>query len=188
MTGLVRGAFVNLFVAKPNPSGILKFGMTMLIDPADPMLKLMKEAAQAAAVEKWGNKIPKSINSPFRDGNEKEYLGFAGNIFVAANANEDAKPGVVDASTPPKEITDARKCYSGAWYRCLINAFAYDKAGNIGVAFGLNHVQLVADDEAFSGRGDPTKVFDGVFNPDTPDAFKEAADDKVSPDVASLFG
>jgi hypothetical protein len=186
MTGLVRGAFVNLFVAKPNPSGILKYGMTMLIDPTDPMLKLMKEAAQEAAVAKWGDKIPKKLNSPFRNGDDKEYQGFAGNIFVAATASEENKPGIVDAMTPPREITDASQCYSGAWYRCVINAFAYDKAGNIGVAFGLNHVQKVADDEAFSGRGSATSAFDGIINPDAPDAFK-ADDKKVDADVSGLF-
>jgi len=189
MTGLVRGAFVTLATPRAiagDANSVAKYGLVMLIDSADPQLRVLKEAAQEAAVNKWGSKMPKTMKSPFRDGNEKDYQGYKDMIFVATSATADNKPGVVDAQTPPREIHDMSQCYSGAWYRCVVNAYAFEKVGNIGVAFGLNHVQKVADDEAFSGRGSVDGVFTGLINPDAPDAFK-ADDKKVDADVASLF-
>ena len=181
VTGLCRGAFVNLFVAKPNPSGALKYGMTLLIEKDDPMLPLMKQAAQQAAVEKWGDKIPGKLNSPFRDGDEKtEYLGFAGKTFVAANS--DNAPGVVNALNKPATPDE---CYSGAWYRVELNAFAYQKAGNQGVTFGLQNVQKLADDETFTGRKPADQVFGAVINPDVPASFGQ--DKAVDADLTSLF-
>ena len=181
VSGLVRGAFVNLFVAKPNPSGALKYGMTMLIAKDDPMLVLMKQAAQQAAVEKWVDKIPAKLNSPFRDGDEKtDYAGFAGHTFVGVNS--DSAPGVVDAMNKPAKPED---CYSGAWYRAELNAFAYAKAGNQGTTFGLQNVQKLADDEAFTGSRPADQVFGAVINPDLPASFSQ--DKSVDADVTSLF-
>jgi Protein of unknown function (DUF2815) len=181
MTGIVRLAFVNALVAKPNPSGALKYSVTLLIEPNDPMIPMMKEAIKEAAVEKWADKIPKGLRNPIRDGNEKEYAGFAGHLFVSCNS--DNKPGVVDAAAKP--ITEEKHIYSGCWARVDINFFGYHKAGNQGVACGLNNIQVLGDDDAFTGRQDASKVFSAVVSADNP--FESKADKAVDADVEDMF-
>jgi hypothetical protein len=181
MTGIVRLAFVNALVAKPNPSGALKYSATLLIEPNDPMIPLMKECIKEAAIEKWADKIPKGLRNPIRDGNEKDYAGFAGHLFVSCNS--DNKPGVVDAAAKP--INEESRIYSGCWARVDINFFGYQKAGNIGVACGLNNIQVLGDDDAFTGRQDASKVFSAVVSADNP--FDKGEDKAVDADVDSLF-
>jgi hypothetical protein len=180
LTGLVRLAFVNALVAKPNPSGALKYSVTALIDPNDPVVPLIKEACKEAAIDKWADKIPKGLRSPLRDGNEKDYAGFEGNLFVSCNS--DNKPGIVDAAAKP--ITDPERIYSGCWARLDINFFAYQKAGNVGIAAGLNNIQVLGDDEVFAGRQDAAKVFGAVVSADSPFEQKDA---KVDADVNDMF-
>lgn len=182
MTGLVRLAFVNALVAKPNPSGLLKYSCTALIDPDDPMIPLMKECIKQAAIDKWADKIPKGLRNPLRDGNEKEYAGFADKVYVSCNS--DSKPGVIDAACKP--INDEAHIYSGCWARLDINFFGYQKAGNIGVACGLNNIQVLGDDDTFTGRQDPSKVFSAVVSADSP--FEKKDEGKtVSSEVDDMF-
>lgn len=183
MTGIVRLAFVNALVAKPNPSGALKYSVTALIDPKDPMVPLMKECIKAAALDKWGSpdKVPKGLRNPLRDGNEKEYAGFAGHLFVSCNS--DNKPGVINAAA--KAITDEDDIYSGVWARLDLNFFGYQKAGNVGVAAGLNNIQVLGDDERFSGRQAAESVFGAVVSADNP--FEGKAEKVVDGDIDDMF-
>ena len=58
-----------------------------------------------------------------------------------------------------KAIIDPSRVYAGVWAIIHTNCYAYDNKGNRGVAFGLEHVQIVRDDEPLDGR---TKV-DSAF-------------------------
>jgi hypothetical protein len=46
-----------------------------------------------------------------------------------------------------------------------VTAYAYDKAGNRGVAFGLQNIQKLKDGEAFDGRSKPEDDFQPVAAP-----------------------
>jgi hypothetical protein len=125
----------------------------------------MKAAVVAAIINKWGadkTKWPKGLKLPFRDGAEKDQDGYGeGVLFV--NASSKNKPGVVDQGV--KDIIDPSKFYGGCYARAKLNAFAYDKAGNRGVAFGLNNVQLIRDGEPFGARSNPSNDFDSIPTP-----------------------
>jgi hypothetical protein len=48
-----------------------------------------------------------------------------------------------------------------------LTAYAYDTAGNIGVAFGLQNLQFVRDgEERFDGRTNAADDFDVIDDPD----------------------
>jgi hypothetical protein len=70
------------------------------------------------------------------------------------------QPGLVDASL--QRIISEQDFYSGCYARATITAYGYDKAGNVGVAFGLQNVQKLRDGEAFSGRTAAENDFDAV--------------------------
>ena len=151
-----RAAFVGLFKAtapKDNPNGAKKFSIRAAFPP-DSDLEVMKKAAQEVAVEKWGQgKVPKTVRSPFRLNEELDnpIPGIGDDWTVMTfSANEDRRPGVVDASV--QDIMDDSECYSGAWFRVQVRPFAYDQAGNKGVSFGMENVQKTRDDDPL-GRG-----------------------------------
>ena len=162
-TPQARLSFPHLFTAELNDlSGKMEYS-TVALFPKGADLSEMKAAAQAAVVAKWGSdpaKWPSPLKSPFRDqgegGRADKYSGYeAGATFVTFKSQN--RPGVVDVNV--KAVIDPSRVYAGVWAIIHTNCYAYDNKGNRGVAFGLEHVQVIKDDEPLDGR---TKV-EGAF-------------------------
>lgn len=167
-----RASFVWAF--KPQPpmagqAGDPKYGVTMLFDATarkTPAFAQMKKLAEQAAKEKFGAKLKPDGNgwyvglrNPFRDGEEKSDLeGYTGMVFVSATSK--MQPGIVDHDL--SRIISEEDFYSGCFARATITAYGYDKAGNKGVAFGLQNLQKLADGERFSGRAAAEDDFETV--------------------------
>lgn len=158
-TPVFRASFPWLFEPQPpmeGNTGEPKYSVVMLFDEAaqkSPEFKAMKDLANAAIKEKWGDKVPSTLRNPFRPGSDKPDLdGYEGCIFVSASSK--MQPGVVDGRLNriiSKEVAP-EGFYAGCFARATVTAYAYDKAGNKGVAFGLQNVQKIRDGEAFSQR------------------------------------
>jgi hypothetical protein len=168
-----RGAFVQVFKAtamKGQADAKPKFSVRAVFMPGTDIAAL-KEAAKQAATEKWGQNLPKLLRSPFRMNKEleTEIVGVPEDaIVVTFSANEDRRPGVVDAKL--QDILDEADCYSGAYYRAQVRAFGYDTAGNKGVAFGLQNLQKLREGEPMGGRMPASKAFNAVENNDAKSA------------------
>lgn len=140
-----------------------KFGLTLIFPPgAD--LKPLVELAQAAALAKWPTgKLPSGFKKPIRDVREKDIYGELpdGSKFVVFRSRQ--RPGVVrpDRSLIPVEALET-ELFAGCWARVQCHAYAYDKGGGRGVAFGLEAVQKIRDDTPFSGRVNAEAAFDAV--------------------------
>ena len=162
-----RAAFISVFRASKAKEATAeqkaKFSIRACFPPSADLTEL-KAQASAAAVEKWGDKIPKTTRSPFRLNEELEnpVVGIGDDwTVITFSANEDRRPGLVDANL--QDIIDENEVYSGAWYRCQARAFAYDNAGNKGVSFGLQNVQKLRDDDPIGGGRTPAnKAFEAV--------------------------
>jgi Protein of unknown function (DUF2815) len=166
ITPAFRAAFVGLFrptAPRENPDAAKKYSVRAVFMP-DVDLAAMKQAAQAAAVAKWGDKVPKTMRSPFRTNEELEnpIPGVPDDAIVMTfSSSEDRKPGLVDAKL--QDIIDESEVYSGAWFRAQVRAYAYDAAGNKGVSFGLENIQKLHDDEPLGkGRIPASKAFEAV--------------------------
>ena len=153
-----RAAFISIFRATSmkNADGTdspPKFSIRAAFPPTANLAPLKKEAEQAAK-DKWGDKMPKNLRSPFRLNEELEnpVISIGDDwVIISFSANADRRPGIVDANR--QDIIDDADVYSGAWYRAQVRAYAYDKAGNKGVSFGLQNVQKLRDDDPIgSGR------------------------------------
>ncbi len=156
-----RAAFAYVFKprAAMDPTQPAKYSIVMLF-PKSADLSALKKAAEAAVFAKWGDKIPKNLKNPFRDGAEKEDLdGYAGHIFITASSK--MRPGVVDGQLNPIS-EESGAFYSGCYCKATINAFAYDVNGNRGVSFGLNNIQKTRDGEPFSGRRKAEDEFESI--------------------------
>ena len=168
LTPHFRAAFISLFRATSmkqadGSDGQPKFSIRACFPPTADLTQLKKEAEQAAK-DKFGDKIPKTLRSPFRRNEELDnpVVGIGDDwTIISFSANADRRPGIVDASL--QDIIDDSDVYSGAWYRAQVNAYGYDKAGNKGVAFGLQNVQKIKDDEPIgNGRIPASKAFEAV--------------------------
>lgn len=159
-----RTSFVNVFQPRAaNENAKPKYSLAMLF-PEDADLSALKKAAQAAAKEKWGDKIPKNLKSPFLDAGDYEYDGYEPGMTLV-RATSIQKPGVVDQKVEP--IIEESEFYSGCYARATVRAFAYDNSGNRGVSFGLQNVQKLGDGDPLGGRTRPEDDFEAAGDVDT---------------------
>ncbi len=136
-------SFPNLFTPRPPAEGAdPRYSLTLVFDQqaqASNEFKILKDAVAQCAREKWGNKMPSNLRSPFRDAAEKDYAGYEeGFIFI--NAWTKTAPGLVGPSR--EDILDPNDIWAGQLARASVKPFAYDNSGNKGVAFGLENVQI----------------------------------------------
>lgn len=163
-TPTFRAGFISVFKPRPGMNnGPAKYSVRACFPPNTDLTE-MKKRAKEAVHAKWGDAAPKQLRNPFRKNEELDnpVAGIGPDwIIVTFSANEDRRPGVVDQKV--QDIIDDSEVYSGAWFRANVNAYGYDKAGNKGVAFGLNHVQKLRDDEPIAGgRAPATSAFEAV--------------------------
>ncbi len=184
-----RVAFPTVFRPKKNDmNGKDEYSLVALF-PKGADLNKLKVAAQDALAKKFGEdkkKWPKGLRSPFRDqgDREKEVDGVMvlpagyekGAIYL--NLRSTQKIGVVNQQV--EAIIDESDFYGGCWCIASINAYAYDTAGNKGVAFGLGNVQKVRDDDAFGNRTKPEEDFAPVAGGEENAAADTSADDLFS--------
>ena len=156
ITGEFRVSFPAVFKPQAFEGQEPKYEITMLF-PKDTDLSALEAAAEEALAEKWPDekKRPNKLTMPFVDGNDKEYDGYADHIAIKAKSK--MKPGLVDRAKKP--ITDESEFYGGCYARASVAAYAYDIAGNKGVAFALNNVQKLRDGEPFGSRSNADSDF-----------------------------
>jgi hypothetical protein len=163
-----RAAFISVFKASAmkNADGTInkpKYSIRACFPPKSDLSALKKEA-ELVAKENWGDKIPKTLRSPFRTNEELEnpVPGIGDDwIIMSFSSTEDRRPGIVDSKL--QDIIDDVDVYSGAWYRAQVRAFAFENAGNKGVSFGLQNVQKLRDDDPLGNSRLPaSKAFDAV--------------------------
>ena len=151
-TPICRLSFPALFKqAKPmTPDAASKYQCELIFEKGADLSKI-EAAIKQASVNKWGNKIPKGIRLPIRDGEEREGEAYEGAKFMSVRS--DTKPGVVmgrNREPVPEDRQD--EVYAGCYVMVSMTAFAYDVSGNKGVSFGLNNVWKVRDGEPLDGR------------------------------------
>jgi len=162
MTPVFRAAYPNLFKARRNDlSGKDEFSVVAVFKKGED-LTVLRKAAFAAGQEKWGEdrkKWPKNLRIPFRDQGDRGVEDDDGNMVmpdgyetgaIYMNLKSLQKPQVVDQDV--QDILDSSLVYGGCYLKASINAYAYDAAGNRGIAFGLNNVQFVKDGKPFGNR------------------------------------
>lgn len=167
VTPVGKASFPNLFKPRHNQmSGKDEFSIDILFDKKKTDLSKIKDLLNKVAKDKWGDKMPKFINQPIKDGDgvkpksgEPYDANYHGHYFITLKNTR--QPGVVDAQTQP--IINPADIYGGCFVRCSVKAFAYDRSGNKGVSLGLDHVQKVKDGEPFgAARTSAENVFDVI--------------------------
>ena len=119
----------------------------------------LKKAVDDAGKAKWGEKYDSlkesgSLRLPFRTDRLKEKGYQNGSIYL--NVRSKQQSGIASKYAgpdgKPQLIKDPAEVYSGCKDRATLSVFAYEKAGNRGVSFGLNNVLKLDDGERLDGR------------------------------------
>lgn len=162
VTGMVRLSYANLHEPKSIDGSEPKYSVAIIIPKSDKAtIKAINEAIEEAkelGKAKWNGKIPASLKTPLRDGDEErpDDEAYADSYFV--NANSKRKPEIVDLRGSKGLGED--EVYSGCYARVSINMFGYNTAGNRGVGCGLGNVQKLDDGEPLGGATSAKDDFD----------------------------
>ncbi|MCP4669140.1 MAG: DUF2815 family protein [Deltaproteobacteria bacterium] len=115
----------------------------------------MKKLATEKILEAYGSKdrIPKNFRMPFRKGADKEeYADLDVECFVTLKSAK-RRPVVFDAAK--NVIESETDFYGGCWARATVVCYVYTPSGKKkfapGVAFGLQNIQKIEDDEPLGG-------------------------------------
>lgn len=180
MTPVFRVSFPTLFKPKGYNGGEEKFSVTMLFDKgAD--LERLRAAVKAAAIARFGEKLPAGLRKPFRDGKEKDLEGY-GEGIIFAKATSVLPPEVLnnvrgaDGKWEKIPASDERAIYAGCYARAWVVAYAYDNKGK-GVSFGLRTIQKVRDAQGFGGGGSKAEMFEDFEESDNAGPSGDSFDD-----------
>ena len=155
-TNPARISYAKIFKPEKNDlSGKEEYSCMVLVPKADTKtVSALKNAIKTAIRGKFGDKQPKGIRIPLRDGDKNGDGGvpsgaeagqapYGDHYFI--NCKNTRQPAIVDQKR--RDILDPNQIVSGDYVRDSVNAFGYDNKSK-GVSFGLNAVQLVR-------KGDP---------------------------------
>jgi hypothetical protein len=152
--------------ATPKFSLLLMFKLDDMSEDEKNLLNAMKKAANDACVAEFGINIGKEyrgepIASPFKKSEKKPEYMPPGYIYVRLSGKK--KPGVLDQAKQAIPEHAENGIYGGCWAHVSYGVYTYDINGNRGVAFGLNSIQKLRDDEPFGSN--PDDEFDVIEQP-----------------------
>lgn len=183
-----RLAFPNLF--EPTTvagEGKPRYSATLLLALDHPQLAEIKKKIDAIAKDKWREKAAGILSGLYKtgkvalhDGDEKaQYDGFPGNMFVAAAAQENAPPAIIqpwdgNPRISQNDIKDSAeraafmkmaqsKLYAGCYVNASLEFWVQDNQWGKRVNCTLRGVQFLRDGDSFSaGRPADADEFEEV--------------------------
>ncbi|UOQ93390.1 DUF2815 family protein [Halobacillus shinanisalinarum] len=175
VTNEARFSYTHVFEPHAIEGNDPKYSVAILIPKKDKetiecVEKAIEAAKQAGKSSKFSGKIPPTLKTPLRDGDEErpDDEAYQGHYFM--NATSKTKPGLVKkGSAGLLEITDEAELYSGCYGKASVNFFPFNSNGNKGVACGLNNLLKTNDGEALAGKPNATDDFADELDGDDDD-------------------
>jgi hypothetical protein len=148
----VRLSFADIFKAKAVSDGDPRFSANFLLDPSTKsgkkQIKSLEENIQKLIKEELKLKKLPAEKICLRDGDDKEYDGYAGMMFLSA-ANKK-RPQVVNRAQEPVTEEDLNEVpYSGCVCNAVVRLWAQNNKYGKRINASLEVVQFVKDGEAF---------------------------------------
>ena len=173
-TGVVRFSYVHVFEPTAfDESQEPKYSVMLLIDKKDKettdAINTAYKNAVAQGVSRFGEGFKKRVNDLLckpgdtkgliRDGDtdpryEDDPETYGGKYVL--NCKCKSAPGVIAIETGMQRLTlengGPESFYSGCYGKATFNLYPFSKAGNIGVAVGLNNLLKTRDGENLGGK------------------------------------
>ena len=185
--GEVRFSYVHIFKPEAVADGAdEKYSLSVIIPKSNKALvskiKQTINAALQAGLSKFNGKVPATWSNPLRDGDleRPDDEDYAGSYFI--NAKSKTKPGIVKRMKVNDEwklveVTNEDDIYSGCFGIVNVGFYAYNTAGNRGVAAAVNNVLKTRDGKYLGGRSSAQSDFAGIdlsaFGEDTAENWED---------------
>jgi hypothetical protein len=146
----VRLSFPSLFRKAVFNGEETKFEATLLIAKDSPLVADIKKAIDAKLQSDFeGKKLP-ADKICFKDGDDFDYDGYAGNYSIKASNNK--RPIVIDKDKTPLTEDDNR-IYAGCYVNVIVELWAQNNSYGKRINANLLGVQFAKDGEPFGDGG-----------------------------------
>lgn len=170
VTGVARIGYVHLLEKAPSMNGEMKYSCEVYIPKSDKatMQKINNCVANAIKM-KWGNKTPKNLYIPIRDGDEAGQGGvgnknvepgeepYGGHYFFSASNSKE-----ITVMNSRKEPIIDESLKSGDYGHVSLSFYAYDNPQKKGVGVSLRGFMKTSDGESLGGDFDASGDFDAI--------------------------
>jgi len=144
-----------------------KYGATFLIPKSDEAtIKAIKAAMKEVAEAEFGKPLPKNLGTCLKDGDDKEYDGYADHYSIKATTKR--RPVLVNRDKSPIAEDDGI-LYAGCYVNASLDIWAMNNQYGKKVLASLNGIQFARDGESFGASNDSMDDFDEL-EPATADA------------------
>lgn len=153
-------SFPKVFTPEVNDAGNEIYSCSVLVGNDEDITNI-KKIVKEAAVEKWGEKLPKPLGLPYKDGNEKDlekYPNFEDKVVISAKTK--FQPQIINESR--EEILDVNEFYAGCEGRMAVSAWCWEYKGKKGVSLNLIAIQKTGEGTKIGGRAVAKDLFDEV--------------------------
>ena len=152
----VRLSFPHLFTpAAFQGEGEKKYAATLLIEKGSENHKMIKAAVDDMLKDEFKGKLS-ADKICLKDGDDREYAGYADHVFVKANSKRRV-PVVNRDKSPIVEEDDV--VYGGCYVNAIVDLWAQDSQFGKRINAALRGIQFDSDGERFVGAA----VTDGDF-------------------------
>lgn len=153
----VRLSFPELFEPVRMGEGKARYNANFLVPKDTQAATDLWSVISEVAAAQWKEKSAATLDAQyrkedccFRDGDLRDYDGYAGHYSITANAAETARPLVVDQFGNPLAAKDG-KIYAGCYVHAILSIWAQDDKNGKRVNCSLKGVMFAAHGDAFSG-------------------------------------
>lgn len=156
----VRVAFPSLFEPDSIDGGDERYGAKFIFEPKSPNTKLVRDAMNAVALEKWEKKGAATLaalkkkdklclkEEPYANKDGEPYDGFDGAFWVSTS--NEAMPSIKDRNNA-QLTAKSGKPYAGCYVNIVVDIWAQDNKFGQRINAKLLGVQFVKDGDAFGG-------------------------------------
>ena len=132
-----------------NQDGSPKYSLKVVVPPNSPDMQLYSQlATQALQESKWKGVLPAGARMPIGQAQPTEFNGMF-NGFAVLNCNSQRLPDVYDEGGQLLEpMQYGQLLYGGQQVDVLVHCYEYDKAGNKGIATGLDGFSIIVSANA----------------------------------------
>ncbi len=159
-----RLSFEHIFTPSATEGSEPTFSCSVLMPKGSAEVKKVEAEMMRVATEKWGAKgkevlarLIKGGKTCLRDGDTKEYDGYAGMDYVTAR--NPVKPSAFDKNGEETEKADGL-IYSGCYVQARIELWAQDNKYGRRINAKLLGVKFEKDGDAFASGSSPAKATD----------------------------
>ncbi len=155
----VRLAFPVIY--KPEPfqgEGDPCYSAAFLLAPTHPDVPKIKAVIKQVASEKWGAKAEAVLKqleaqdrTALRDGNKKDFDGYAGNLYINSRAPQDKRPHVIKRDKSVATQGQPGAPFGGCYVDTQLDIWAQDNGYGKRINATLLIVQYRADGPSFGG-------------------------------------